>query len=203
MALNKQVDQFIVKAQPFAQPILHHFRALVHHTCPKVVEKIKWGMPFFEYKGDNLCHMASFKKHCAFGFWKASLMKDKTLTEATKTEAAMGNFGKITSPSEMPSDKKIMAWIKDAMKLNEAGIKLKKDPAKTAQEVEIPSDLLTQLKKNKNAVQAFTNFSNACKREYIQWITDAKTDATRQKRLDQAIEWIAEGKKRNWKYEKC
>ncbi len=123
MKKNEDVDQYIKKAQPFAQPILIHLRKLIHETCPNVEEKIKWGMPSFEYKG-LLCGFAAFKEHCTFGFWKASLMKDPTLMLNAKSEVAMGHLGRITSIKDLPSDKKIIGYIKEAMKLNDDGIKV-------------------------------------------------------------------------------
>jgi uncharacterized protein YdeI (YjbR/CyaY-like superfamily) len=201
MSASVQIDHYILKAQPFAQPILNHLRALIHHACPDVEEKIKWSMPHFNYKGGPLVHMAAFKQHCAFGFWKAALMNDATLLENAKEEKAMGHMGKITSMADLPSDKKIINWIKAAMKLNDAGIKAAKVSApKTA--LPTPDYLKAALKKRPEAEAVFNAFSPACKREYVEWITTAKTEATRNKRMEQAVAWMAEGKKRNWKYEK-
>lgn len=201
MRENPQLDNYILNAQPFAQPILHHLRALVHHACPEVEEKMKWSMPHFDYKKAPLCGMAAFKQHCAFGFWKAALMKDRKLLENANDEKAMGHLGKITSLKDLPSDKKIIAWIKEAMVLNDKGIKVEK-VAKEKPMIETPDYFLKELKKNKEALKKFNAFTQSCKREYLEWITDAKTEATRDKRMYQAIEWIGEGKKRNWKYEK-
>ena len=198
---EKKIDEYIKKAQPFAQPILVHLRELVHKACPDVEEKIKWGMPFFDYKGP-MCHMASFKQHAVFGFWKAALMKDKELMETAKSEVAMGHLGKITSLKDLPSDKQMIAYIKEAMKLNEDGVKLPPKPKAAAKPIEIPIELTSALKRNKSARETFEAFSNSHKKEYIQWITEAKTEATREKRLEQAIEMMAEGKIRNWKYQK-
>ncbi|MBL7766150.1 MAG: YdeI/OmpD-associated family protein [Chitinophagaceae bacterium] len=203
MNTDKRIDAYILKSQPFAQPILHHLRALVHHACPEVEEKIKWSFPNFDYKGSPLCSMAAFKQHCAFGFWKAGLMKDKALQETAQKETAMGHLGRICTLEDLPSDKKILAWIKEAMKLNDAGINLPKKAKPAPPQIdEIPSDFLQALKKNKAAEKTFHAFSASCKREYLTWITEAKTEPTRLKRLTQAIEWMAEGKKRNWKYER-
>lgn len=202
MPYSPQVDNFILKAQPFAHPILNHIRALVHHTCPEAEEKIKWGMPFFDYKGEMMCHMAAFKHHCAIGFWKASLMKDKALMQHASSESSMGHIGKITCLDDLPSDKKIIAWIKEAMKLNEDGIKVNKVKSTKDEAIEAPAYFLKELKQNKEALKTFNAFTYSCKKEYIVWITDAKTETTREKRMSQAIEWMAEGKKRMWKYEK-
>jgi uncharacterized protein YdeI (YjbR/CyaY-like superfamily) len=167
-----------------------------------VEEKIKWGMPFFDYKGEGLCNMASFKQHCAFGFWKASLMKDKKLIENAKGETAMGHFGKITSLKDLPSDATIMRYIKEAMKLNDEGIKVEKKKPTSAKEVQPPDYFFKELKKNKAAQKTFEAFSPSNKKEYVMWITEAKSEATRNSRMTTAIEWMAEGKPRNWKYMK-
>lgn len=199
---DPRIDLYIYNAADFARPILLHLRELVHVACPEVQETIKWSFVSFDYKGP-MCSMASFKQHCAFGFWKASLMKDKTLTKNAESESAMGHYGKITSLKDLPSDKKIIAHIKEAMMLNEKGIKLPPKKVTTAKkEVVVPDYFLKQLKKNKKAFATFENFSPSHKREYIEWITEAKTDETKNRRMETAIEWMSVGKSRNWKYMK-
>jgi uncharacterized protein YdeI (YjbR/CyaY-like superfamily) len=200
---EKKIDAYIAKSADFAKPILNHIRELVHKTCPDVEEKVKWGMPFFDYKGGPLCHMASFKQHAVMGFWKAALMKDPVLVENAKSETAMGHLGRITSLKDMPSDKKITNWIKEAMELNDKGIKLpsKAKPA-DKKELLVPDYFLKALAKNKKAKQVFENFPYSHKKEYVNWITEAKTEETRNKRMETALEWMAEGKSRLWKYEK-
>lgn len=200
-ARSKQIDQYILKAQPFAQPVLNHFRELVHAVCPDVEEKMKWSFPHFDYKGQMMCSMASFKQHCAIGFWKASLIDEK-LVEKAKTEEAMGHMGKITSLKDLPSDKKLTAWIKAAMKLNDAGIIVAKPKPteKIKKELKVPAALQAALNKNKKAKAVFENFPYSHKKEYILWIEEAKTEATKMKRIATTIEWVAEGKDRNWKY---
>jgi uncharacterized protein YdeI (YjbR/CyaY-like superfamily) len=196
---DSRIDAYIAKGEPFAQPVLTHLRLLVHEACPEVEETIKWGFPHFDYKGEMMCSMASFKKHCVFGFWKASLMKDPALVETAKTEVAMGHIGKITTLKELPSDRKMKAWIKEAMKLNEQGVKIKKEK-KVASAPSTPADLLAALKRNKKALAQFELFPPGHRKEYIQWIEDAKREETRKKRIDQTVEWVAEGKHRNWQY---
>jgi len=199
---DPRIDLYIFKSAEFAKPILMYLRELVHLACPEVEETIKWGFASFDYKGP-MCSMASFKQHCAFGFWKASLMKDKTLTKNAESESAMGHYGKITSLKDLPSDKKIIAHIKEAMMLNEKEIKLPPRKVTTAKkEIVVPAYFLKQLKKNKKALATFENFSPSHKREYIEWITEAKTDETKNRRMETAIEWMAVGKSRNWKYMK-
>lgn len=201
MTTSTQIDQYIFKMQPFAQPILNHLRALVHHACPEVEEKMKWSFPHFEYKGQPLCDMAGFKQHCSFGFWKAALMKDKVLIENARKETAMGHLGKISSLKDIPSDKKMLAWIKEAMKLNDAGIKVAR-VITAKKEIKAPSYFTDALKKNLLAKENFDGFNPSARREYLEWITEAKTEATRDKRMAQAIQWMSEGKRRHWKYEK-
>ncbi len=200
---EKAIDAYIGKSVDFAKPILNHIRELVHKACPDVEEKIKWGMPFFDYKGEMLCHMASFKQHAVMGFWKAALMKDTVLVENAKSETAMGHLGKLSSLKDLPYDKKIMAWIKEAMQLTDKGIKL---PAKVklaaTKELTVPDYFKKALSKNKKAKTVFNNFAYSHKKEYLQWITEAKTEETRDKRVATALAWLTEGQSRNWKYER-
>ena len=200
-AKEKALDAYIAKSADFAKPILNHIRELVHKACPNVEEKMKWSMPFFDYKGEMLCHMASFKQHAVMGFWKASLMKDSILVENAKSEVSMGHLGRITSLKDLPPDKKIIAWVKEAMVLNDKGVKLAAKPkAADKKELFVPDYFLKALSKNKKALQIFTAFSYSHKKEYVQWITEAKTEETKNKRIASAIEMIAENKSRNWKY---
>jgi uncharacterized protein YdeI (YjbR/CyaY-like superfamily) len=200
---EKKIDAYIAKSADFAKPILLHIRELVHKACPDVEEKMKWSMPFFDYKGEMLCHMAAFKQHAVMGFWKAVLMKDAVLMENAKSETAMGHLGRIASLKDMPSDKKITGWIKEAMQLNDKGIKLPARPKPVAgKEIAVPDYFTKALAKNKKAKQVFENYAYSHKKEYLMWITEAKTEETRNKRMATAFEWMAEGKSRLWKYEK-
>ena len=197
--LNTKVDAYIAKQADFAKPILTHFRKLVHETCPDVTEAIKWGMPSFEYHG-ILCGMAAFKKHAAFGFWKHDLVVGKD----TRSREAMGSFGRLTSVDQLPTKKQFAAWMKIAMKLNEDGVKTptaRKSAPKPPPQT--PDDLAAALEKNGAAQTTFDAFPPGCKREYIEWIVEAKREETRAKRLAQTVQWLAEGKRRNWKYENC
>lgn len=198
---DKRIDAYILKSADFAMPILNHLRELVHVACPEVEETMKWSFPHFDYKGEMMCSMASFKQHCAFGFWKASLMKDKSLMENAKGETAMGHLGRITSLKDLPSDKKLIAYIKEAMKLNDEGVKVEKKSVEK-KEIEVPAYFIKALKTNKAAQKTFDSFSYSAKKEYVQWIVEAKTEETREKRIEQTLEWMAEGKQRNWKYMK-
>ena len=197
---DKRVDAYIAKSAPFAQPILNHLRELVHKGCPDIEETIKWSFASFDYKGP-LCSMAAFKEHCAFGFWKAALMKDADKMKDNQ-QNAMGHAGKIKSLDDLPSDKILIGWIKEAVKLNDDGVKLPPRKNTEKKELVIPDYFIKALSNNKKASQAFENFSPSHKREYVQWITEAKTEETQNKRMITALEWISEGKGRNWKYER-
>jgi uncharacterized protein YdeI (YjbR/CyaY-like superfamily) len=200
MGKFKNHDDYIAAAQPFAQPILKKIRATFHKACPEVKETFKWSMPHFEYKG-VLGGMAAFKEHLRFGFWKSSIMK----TVKLKGDVMAGSFEKLTSVDDLPPEKKLIAMIKEAVELNEKGIKApssmggKKAPAKP---LDVPDVLAAAIRKNKAAAKTWAGFSQSAKNEYSAWITGAKAEATRESRLEQAIEWIAEGKPRNWKYMK-
>ena len=198
----KEIDAYISKSADFAKPILHHIRELVHNACPDVEEKMKWSFPHFDYKGEMMCSMAAFKQHAVMSFWKASIMKDKALLAMARSEEAMGHLGKMISLKDLPPDKKMTAYIKEAMKLNELGIKLPSKPKSTEKkEIELPDYFMKALK-SKKALQDFNNASYSFRKEYIEWITGAKTEDTRNKRMATAIEWIIEGKSRNWQYKK-
>jgi uncharacterized protein YdeI (YjbR/CyaY-like superfamily) len=197
---DPRVDAYIAKSADFAKPIMNHLRELVHEACPEVEEEWKWSFPHFSYKG-MFCSMASFKEHCAFGFWKSSLIVDKN---GQNLEKAMGQFGRITKLSDLPSKKVMIEYIKLAKKLNDDGVKAPtRAKPQTPRELVVPDDLARALKQNKAAQATFDKFSPSNKREYVDWIDDAKTEATRSRRLETAIEWMAEGKTRNWKYMNC
>ena len=199
---DKRIDAYIMNAGRFAQPILNHLRELVHIACPDVQETMKWSFPHFDYNGSILCSMASFKKHCAFGFWKASVMKDRHKLFALQERTAMGHLGRIESISDLPSDKILISYIKDAAKLNKEGVKLpsRAKPAASVKTIEAPDYMIKALKKNKKTWNNFEAFSPGQKKEYIEWITGAKTETTRSKRISDMLEWVEEGKIRNWKY---
>ena len=196
---DPRVDAYIEKSRDFAKPILTHLRKLVHEADPRVTETVKWSMPAFEYKG-IVCGFAAFKEHCTFGFWKQSLLDGEFSSDRT----AMGSFGRIASLKDLPKDAVIKKLVKQAVELNEKGIKpeRKKQPA-AKKELVVPEILLEALARNEKAAETFNSFPYSCKKEYVEWITEAKTDATRDKRLASTIEWLNEGKRRNWKYEKC
>ena len=194
-------DEHIAHAEPFARPILKHLRTLVHSACPNVEEAFKWSFPVFMYKGAILCSMASFKNHCAFGFWKASIMKDPYGIFPEEKETSMGHLGKIISLKDLPSDKILIEYIQEAAILNEKGIRLPPRPKNTVKtELKVPEYFRNALSTNKVARSTFEKFSPTNKKDYVEWITEAKTEETRERRMATALEWMAEGKIRNWKY---
>ena len=187
-----EVDAYIEKAAPFAQPILEKIRENFHAASTDIEEAMKWSAPFFEYKG-VLGQMAAFKNHVSWGFWKAELMGQG---------ATMRGF-RATDVKDLPSKKEMVELVRKAMKLNDEGVKVERAPStRSAKPLEIPDDLSAAMKKDRKARTAFDNFSPSQQREYVEWLEEAKQDATRQKRLATAMEWIAEGKSRNWKYQK-
>jgi uncharacterized protein YdeI (YjbR/CyaY-like superfamily) len=203
---DPRVDAYIAKSADFAKPILTHIREVVHRASPAITETIKWGMPFFDYKGP-VCQVAAFKQHCGFGFWRASRLSDPHKVLNTGEEASAGSFGRIDSLSDLPADDILIAYVQEAMRLNEtgekAGMKVKKDkPPVQKKEVAVPEEFLTGLDENPVADENFNKFSPSKQREYLDWFAETKTEATRLKRIQQALEWIAEGKSRNWKYQK-
>jgi uncharacterized protein YdeI (YjbR/CyaY-like superfamily) len=193
---DPRVDAYIEKSKDFAKPILVRVRQMVHEACPDVEETMKWSSPFFDYKGQMMCGMAAFKEHCSLIFWKASLIEGVP----PNGDPARGSFGRITSVKELPSKKQLTGFIKAAMALNDAGVTVKRPKSAAKPEAKVPKELAGALKKNKKAATVFANFTPSNRREYCEWISEAKREETKEKRVTQAIEWIAEGKSRNWKY---
>lgn len=198
--LDPRIDDYIANSAAFAQPILRHLRQVVHEACPDVEETIKWSMPFFMYQG-MLCNMAAFKAHCTFGFWKGELL---VAQEDDKGREAMGQFGRIASLEDLPSAKTLAGYVKKAMALNAEGVKAPaRAKPKAPRELVVPDYFVAALEGKPGASEHFEAFSPSARREYVDWLQDAKTEATRLRRLEQAVEWIAGGKQRNWKYMNC
>ena len=193
---DPRVDAYITKSADFAKPILTSIRDIVHSACPECEEKVKWGAPFFDYKG-MLCGMAAFKEHCAMVFWKSKLIPE--LHNATD---AMGNIGRLTSPKDLPSKKVLTSYITAGMKLNDEGVVVPKAKTAAKSGVTVPPELAKALAKNAKARAAFANFPPSHRRDYCEWISGAKQEATKIRRVEQAVEWIGEGKQRNWKYQR-
>jgi uncharacterized protein YdeI (YjbR/CyaY-like superfamily) len=196
---DPRVNAYIARSADFARPILEHLRTLIHAACPEVEEGIKWSMPFFSHCGGTMCMMAAFKQHCSFRFW----LHDAVLGESIG-EDGMGQFGKLTSLDDLPSDKQLMKYLHKAIALSEAGVKLSRPKAAARPAPTLPEDFATLLAHEKYAAacKTWSAFGPGAQREYVDWIMQAKTEATRQKRVATTLEWLAEGKKRNWNYEK-
>lgn len=200
---DARIDAYIEMAADFAKPVLTHLRELIHKACPDVIETWKWSFPNFDYAGATLCSMAAFKQHCSFGFWKGAILPDPDGILTITDREAMGNLGKITSLQDLPPDAILIKYLHAAMYLNETGAKVpkKKPTDETRAALITPADFDTALRASPLALQHYEQFSNSHRKEYIQWIEEAKTETTRIKRIAQAIEWISEGKSRNWKYQ--
>ncbi|ALN85380.1 bacteriocin-protection, YdeI/OmpD-Associated family protein [Lysobacter capsici] len=215
---DPRIDAYIARAAPFAQPILEHLRAVVHATCPQVEETIKWGMPSFVYGGKILCGMGAFKQHATFGFWQGASVVGAS---PERSREAMGQFGRLTKVGDLPGKRELSKLLKQAMALIDARGKktagkpaVNKAPAgRTATSdvpasktrapkppVVIPDDLAAAFKKNAKARATYAAFPVSQQREYVEWIESAKREQTRSGRVAQAVEWMAEGKIRNWKY---
>lgn len=196
---DPRIDAYIDRSAPFARPVLQHLREVVHAGCPEAEETLKWGMPYFMYKG-MLCGMAAFKRHCTFGFWKGSQVVG---SPEVPVERAMGQFGAITGLADLPPKKTLIAYVRKAAKLNDEGVTAGKAAGRVPKKpLPMPDQLAAALGRSRRASAAFEAFSPSQRREYIEWIADAKTDATRERRVATAVEWIEEGKSRNWKYQR-
>lgn len=198
--MDPRVDAYIEKAAPFAKPILLKLRKLIYQACPDVKETIKWSFPNYEVHGAMFCSMASFKEHCSFGFWKASLLKDPDGILKLADKNSMGHLDRLLSVKDLPSDKILIAYLKEAALLNENKVKVVRKKTVSAKELPVPKPLAAALKKNKKAADSFEAFSPSARKEYIEWIDEAKTAATLEKRVATTIEWLEEGKSRHWKY---
>ena len=199
MSTDARIDSYIARQADFARPILEHLRAAVHSACPEAEETLKWSMPHFLYKGQMLAGMAAFKAHATFGFWRAK----EVLGETGAERDAMGQFGRLTSIADLPPDDVLRGLIGKAMALTDSDSRPARAKAAPRAELETPPELAAALDSNPAARATFDGFPPSCRREYVQWVVEAKRAETRSKRIAQAVEWMAEGKRRNWKYENC
>lgn len=199
---NAKVDAYADKIEDFAKPIFAHLRTLIHATCPEVIEEVKWGHPHFDYRGDMMCIFSAYKAHCSFTFYKDALMHDARLKANDKVPAAKRFMGKLTSVADLPPDQELASWIKEAMLLNEQGLKLPTREPSTPKEVAMPAEFAERLQSRPEVKEIFDSKSASFQKEYKVWIGEAKTAATRDKRIEEALSWIAEGKGRFWKYAK-
>lgn len=194
---DPRVDAYIANSAEFAQPILKRLRATVHGACPDVKEDIKWGMPHFVYKG-VLCHMAAFKAHCAFGIWHSG-----EVLGAARADGAMGSFGRITRLADLPPKPTLVRYLKKAKALKDTTVVARRPARPHKRPPRTPADLAAALARNAGARTAFDAMSPSHKREYIEWITGAKREDTRKRRVAMAASSIAEGKSHNWRYERA
>lgn len=196
---DPRVDAYIEKAQPFAQPILKHIRAVVHQAVPEAEEAIKWGMPHFTVNGKNLAGMAAFKAHASFGIWP-TFDEDSS----AKERDGMGSFGKLKAVTDLPGDAELIAQLQKGADIIRAGVKTPPKPKKAPKPLPpMPEDFAAALAANAAAAAVWEGFAPSHKREYLDWVIEAKRAETREKRIAQAAEWIAEGKQRNWKNMGC
>jgi uncharacterized protein YdeI (YjbR/CyaY-like superfamily) len=198
MKTDKRIDAYIDRQAAFAQPILRQLRTIVHDACPDGEETLKWSSPSFIYQGKILAGFAAFKAHATFGYWSGS----QVLEADPKQASAMGQFGRLTSLDDLPPRATLIALTRKAMKLIDDGVKPVRNKTVKAP-FSVPQDLRAAIDAVPAAKATFDAFPPSCQREYAEWVTDAKRDETRAKRLAQTVEWLAEGKRRNWKYENC
>lgn len=198
MKTDPRIDAYIERQAEFAKPILRHLRETIHAACPKCEETLKWSSPTFMYRGEMLASMAAFKAHATFGFWKGSLV----VGESGEQMSAMGQFGRLTALEDLPRREVLQDLVRKAMRLTEEGVKPARNKHPKAPLI-VPQDLRAAIDALPAAAATFDAFPPSCQREYVEWVTEAKRDETRVKRLAQTVEWLAEGKRRNWKYENC
>lgn len=190
---SAEVDRYIERAPAHARPVLLELRDLVHSVCPTTEEAIKWGMPTFNHRG-IFASMAGFKAHSTFRFWKAALL-------GGEGNAEIAALARIAAPADLPPRPALAELVRQAVALNEDGVASpRSNVSERRPEADVPADMMAALRGDPRALERFEAFSPSRRREYVEWITEAKRDATRTRRLAQAIEWIAEGKPRNWKY---
>lgn len=195
---DPRIDAYIANAAAFAQPILAHLREVVHLACPECEETLKWSAPSFTYRGKILCGMAAFKQHAAFGLWQGAAIA------AQGGEGGMGHFGRLARVADLPGKRELTRLLREGMALIDAGpVRQAARRGEPRPPAEVPGDLLAALRSQAAARATFDAFPPSARRDYIEWITDAKREETRAKRVAQAVAWMAEGKRRNWKYEKC
>jgi len=195
---DPRIDSYIAKAQPFARPILDHVRTRVHTVLPEVEEAIKWSMPAYTVGGKIVLITAAFKAHLALNFWRG-----QELETSHSSVGAMGQFGKIKSMAELPADAELDRLIREAADLATSAPAPRKAKHAPKPAPELHPDFAAALAKAPAAKATLDGFPPSAQRDYFEWIAEAKQDATRQKRIATAIEWLGEGKRRHWKYQNC
>lgn len=195
---DRRVDAYIAGSAAFARPILEQLRAVVHAACPACAETMRWSFPHFDYKGEMLCSMAAFKQHAAFGFWKEALV----LGPGTRNGEAMGSFGRITGLKDLPSKRELAGYVRKAMKLNDAGVKISRQTRRRKPALKVPAAFAAALEDSAILRRRWDAFPPSHRREYLEWFLGAKREATRERRLAQTIAQVRAGKSLNWKYER-
>ena len=198
MTQDSRIDAYIDRAQPFARPILKHVRERVHAVVPEAEETMKWSSPAYVLGGKILLMTAAFKQHAALNFWRGQELRGE------KANAdAMGQFGKIASLADLPADAELDRLIRDAAELTKSAPAPRKTKHEPKPPPQIHPDFAAALVKAPKAQGALDGFPPSAQRDYLEWISEAKQDATRAKRIATAVEWLSEGKRRHWKYENC
>jgi uncharacterized protein YdeI (YjbR/CyaY-like superfamily) len=191
---DPRVSAYIREAPEFARPILEELRTRIHVAVPGLEETLKWSSPFFVYDGKLLMGMAAFKQHCSFGFWHAAMRGSDTSAEG------MGRF-KPKTLAELPTKAEFERLARDAKRMVDENVASKRPPPKPRAAIPVPEDFQSALAKNRKALATFEGFSPTKRRDYLEWITEAKRAETRAARISQSVAWLAEGKARHWKYE--
>jgi hypothetical protein len=194
---DPRIDAYIAKQGDFARPILTWIRAQMHAASPDIGEAIKWGMPFFTYQDRPLANMAAFKAHASFGFW------DRAGMATGKEGEAMGQYGRLTSLADLPPEAEFCALVQAALAPIAAGDAPKRVRGAPKPDLPVPDALAQALADDALATATWDGFPPGCRREYSEWIGEAKRPETRDKRVAQTIAQLREGKKMNWKYESC
>lgn len=199
MARDPRIDAYIARQADFARPILTRLREAVNAACPECEEGLKWSMPAFLYKGQILCQMAAFKAHATFGFWRG-----KEVTGGTgKEREAMGSFGRIESVDDLPDEETLASLVRRAVAVADSGARAPAPPKHPKAEIEMPDDFRTALEANPKAAATLQGFPPSARRDYLQWVVESKRAETRAKRIAQSVAWLADGKRRHWKYQDC
>ena len=201
--IDPRVDDYLGKAPEFSRPILGHLRALIRAGCPDAEETIKWGRPTFVYRGKMLCVMAAFKAHCSLGFWQSGVAALIARDGHGRAGNSSGQFGRITSVGDLPDDATLRRYVAEAVRILDGGEPAKPRGASVTRRAEIPmpDDFAAMLKGHPAAAAALAAFSPSHRREYLEWIVGAKREETRARRMATAIEWLTQGKTKEWKYQ--
>jgi uncharacterized protein YdeI (YjbR/CyaY-like superfamily) len=165
---------------------------------PSVEEAMKWSMPAYLADGKILLITSAFKGHAALNFWRGQEIGD-----GEAKAGAMGQFGRLTSLEDLPSDAELDVLIRQAAEVAKTAPAPRKPKHAPKPQPGLHPEFAAALAKAPKAKAALDGFPPSAQREYLEWIAEAKQAATRQKRIATAVEWLSEGKRRNWKYESC